>query len=145
MRVEKEVYRMTDMRRNRFICLFICISLCFSMLLLIPSLATDVYAAACYIDDYGNEDDDHGYFTFVTKGYKEGDSLLASFELSKDYLPSDSFSYSKGIEYYSYSGGSISSYIPCSTSLVTDSEHVDAVSTRPLRMRSTMAFCNTSV
>ena len=95
---------MTDTRRNRFICLFICISLCFSMLLLIPSLATDVYAAACYIDDYGNEDDDHGYFTFVTKGYKEGDSLLASFELSKDYLPSDSFSYSKGIEYYAYSG-----------------------------------------
>ena len=77
---------MANERRNRFVSLLISVSLCFTALLFLPSLATKVSASACYIEKYGNVDgdDDKGFFTFVTKGYNVGDSLLVSFELSKD-------------------------------------------------------------
>ena len=97
---------MANERRNRFVSLLISVSLCFAALSLLPSLATKVSASACYIEKYGNVDgdDDKGFFTFVTKGYNVGDSLLVSFELSKDELQTSCFSYSSGIQYYSYNG-----------------------------------------
>ncbi|MBQ6270438.1 MAG: hypothetical protein IJK65_01880 [Clostridiales bacterium] len=92
---------MANERRNRFVSLLISVSLCFTALLFLPSLATKVSASACYVEKCGNTDADHGYFIFVTKGYNVGDSLMVSFELSKDDMPKSCFSFPAGVTFSS--------------------------------------------